>query len=179
MPEIKTGNRKDDTRLPFKICSGKFFFLTHFANLRQDKLPVFMFLSPFCFKTVICTGFKMATLQHRLSKIGGESFPPFHAVTVTTIWLQRIRNKRDLLNYMESEFRITCPTFYAVITVRQLFFISISASYRQAGGNRVLDGSVLWGYCAFWLGDLSGITEIWTAPLRKPNKTKICRKCKE
>jgi len=31
----------------------------------------------------------MATLQHRLSKIGGESFPPFHAVTAIAMWLSR------------------------------------------------------------------------------------------
>lgn len=85
MPEIQTGNRKDDMQLPFKICSGKFFFLTHFSNLRQDKLPVFVFRPLFCFKTVICTGFKMEALQHLLSKIGGESLPPFHAVTATAI----------------------------------------------------------------------------------------------
>jgi len=31
----------------------------------------------------------MAALQHRLSKTGGESFPPFHAVTVNAIRLCR------------------------------------------------------------------------------------------
>jgi hypothetical protein len=105
----------------------------------------------------------MATLQHRLSKIGGESFPPFHAVTVTTIWLQRIRNKRDLLNYMESEFRITCPTFYAVITVRQLFFISISASRRQP--------------CIRWLRSL-GILCILTGWFVRHNRDLNCTAAK-
>jgi len=45
MPEIKTANRKDEMQLPFKICSGKFFFLTYLSNLRQDKLPVFVLRS--------------------------------------------------------------------------------------------------------------------------------------
>jgi len=73
--------------------------------------------------------------------------------------LQGITNKTDL-NYMESEFRISIKTFYAVIIVRQFFFILISASYRQSGGNPVLGVSLLWGYCAVSLGDLSGRTEI-------------------
>jgi len=132
MPEIKTGNRKDDTQPPFKICSGKCFFLAYLSHLRQDKLPVFVFRSLFCFKTVICTGFKMAALQHRLSKNWRwviSSISRCHSNRDMT--LQRITNKRDLLNYMESEFRITCTTFYAAITVRQIFFISITVSYRQ------------------------------------------------
>jgi len=75
--------------------------------------------------------------------------------------LQGITNKTSLLNYMESEFRISSMTFNVAIIVRQLFFFNlICAGYRQSGGNPVLEVFVLWEYCAVSLGDMSGRTEI-------------------
>ena len=72
MLEIKTGSRKDNMQLPFKIFSENIFFLTYLSNLRGDKLPVFVFL-------------KKLFVQHRLSKIADESPPSFQAVTATAI----------------------------------------------------------------------------------------------
>jgi hypothetical protein len=62
----KTGSRM---QIPFKIFSENIFFLTYLSNVRENKLPVFLFRSLFCFKAVICTGLKMAALQHSYLKM--------------------------------------------------------------------------------------------------------------